>query len=225
MRRIALAFVLAAALAAPSAIAQGAPAPSALTQAISATAAARVAYAFDVELTSSRMNWRARFDPSADPRVRLLSPARDSLTGGQRRAFDKYAEETDGLSWCANDYMGRVADVRLVSEDASSATYSFQPTPESIRNEESRRFARHMRGEMTITKDNADITRVRIFAPDGFNPAPLVQLTHMSIVFRCAPAPNGRRYAAETVTEMRGTAFGRTFEERSVQRASNLSAP
>lgn len=225
MRRIALAFVLAAAFAAPSAIAQGAAAPSALTQAIAATTAARVAYAFDVELASSRLNWRARFDPSADPRVRLIAPARESLTGGQRRAFDNYAEEMEGLSWCANDYMGRVADVRLVSEDATSATYSFQPTRESIRNEESRRFAQHMRGEMTITKQSADITRIRIYAPQGFDPAPLVRLTHMSIVFRCVPAPNGRRYAGETVTEMRGSAFGQAFEERSVQRASNLSAP
>lgn len=225
MRRIAFALVLAALFAAPSAIAQGAAAPVALTQAIAATTAARVAYAFDVELTSSRLNWRARFEPNGDPRVRLISPARESLTGGQRRAFDDYAEDMEGLSWCANDYMGRVADVRLVREDATSATYSFQPTRESIRNADSRRFARHMRGEMTITKDNADITSVRIFAPQGFDPAPLVRLTHMSIQFRCTPAPNGRRYAGETITEMRGSAFGQEFEERSVQRASNLSAP
>lgn len=225
MQRTLLALAFAALLAAPSALAQGAPAPASLAQAIAATTAAKVAYAFDVELTSSRLNWRARYEPNATPQVRLVSPTRESMTGGERRAFDNYAEDMDGLSWCANDYMGRVANVRLVSEDADTATYSFQPTRESIRNEDSRRFAQHMRGEMTLTKANADITRIRIHAPQGFDPAPLVRLNHMTILIRCAQAPNGRHYAAETTTEMRGSAFGQNFDERSVQRAGNLSAP
>jgi len=224
MFRLAAALTLAALLAAPSAIAQGA-APTALGEAIAATAAARVAYSFDVELDSSRANWRARFEPNANPRVRLISPAREELTGGQRRAFDNYAADVEGVSWCANEYMGRIADVRQVSETDTSVTYAFQTTPESIRDRDSRRFARHMRGEMTITKQNADITRIRIHAPQGFEPMPLVRLTHMEIVMRCAPAPNGRHYVAETITEMRGSAFGNSFEERSVQRARNLSAP
>jgi hypothetical protein len=225
MFRIAFTLALAALLAAPSAIAQGARAPSVLTQAIAATTAARMAYAFDVQLTSSRTNWRARFEPNGDPRVRLVSPARENLSGGERRAFDNYAEGMEGVPWCADAYMGRIADVRLVSEDSATATYAFQPTRESIRNAESRRFAERMRGEMTLTKENADITRIRIYAPQGFDAAPLVRLDHMDIVVRCAIAPNGRRYAAESVTEMRGSAFGQAFDERSVQRASNLSAP
>jgi len=225
MFRLAAALLLSALFAAPSAIAQGAAAPTALSQAIAATTAARVAYRFDVELTSSRANWRARFDPNGDPRVRLISPARADLTGGQRRAFDNYAQDLEGVSWCANDYMGRVADVRQIGETESTATYAFQPTPESIRNPDTRRFARHMRGEMTITKANADIIRIRIYAPQGFDPAPLIRLNSMQIVMRCAPAPNGRNYVAESVTEMRGSAFGQDFDERTVQRASNLSAP
>jgi len=222
MLRTASALLLAALLAAPSALAQSAPA--ALAQAIAATQAARVAYAFDLELASSRMDWRARFEPNANPRVRLVAPARESLSGGERRAFDKYAEDLEGVSWCASEFMGRVADVRLVREDETSATYSFQPTRESIRNPDSRRYAQHMRGEMILTKANSDITRVHIHAPRGFDAAPLVRVNHISLVIRCAPAPNGRRYASETVTEMRGTAFGQAFDERSVQRVSNLSA-
>lgn len=225
MLRVALALLCAAAFAAPSAIAQTGGAPLALTQAIAATQAARVAYAFDIDLTSSRMNWRARFEPGANPQMRLITPSRDTLEGGARRAFDRFARDTEGVSWCANQYMGRIADVRLISEDETTATYAFQPTRESIRNEDSRRYAQHMRGEMTMTKANADITRVRIYAPGGFDPAPLVRLEQMNIVMRCAVAPNGRRYMAESVTEMRGSAFGQTFNERSVQRASNLSAP
>jgi hypothetical protein len=64
---------------------------------------------------------------------------------------------------------------------------------------------------------------MRVFTAQAFSPIPLVRLERMSFATRCAVAPNGRRYAAETVMEFRGSAFGRSFDERSVQRASNLS--
>jgi hypothetical protein len=50
-----------------------------------------------------------------------------------------------------------------------------------------------------------------------------VRLDHMNIVITCQAAPNGRRYAAETVSTVRGSAFGSDFDERSVQRMRNLS--
>jgi hypothetical protein len=225
MLRTAFALAFAALLAAPSALAQGAGAPAALLQAIAATQAARVAYAFDLALDTSEQSWRARYEPNASPSLRLMTPALETLENDERRAFERFAENVDGVSWCANDYMGHIAHVRRVSEDEATVTYAFQPTRESIRSEQSRRFADRMRGEMTMTKQNADITRIRIYAPQAFNPMPLVRVDHMNIVIRCAAAPNGRRYAVETTSDMRGSAFGSAFDERSVQRASNLRAP
>ncbi len=225
MLRIAAALAFAAMLAAPSAMAQGGAASSALAQAVAATGAAKVPYGFDLEINSARASWRARFEPNATPRLRLVSPSRRDLSSGARRAFDSYAEDIEGVSWCASEYMGRVADVRQIRETETSITYAFQPTPESIRSAESRRYARYMRGEMTITKQDADITSIRIYSPEGFEPMPLVRLTHLNMTFNCARAPNGRHYAAEVTTEMRGSAFGQNFDDRTVQRASNLSAP
>ncbi len=224
MLRLAAALVLAALLAAPSATAQGAGAPAALAQAIALTDAAKAAYAFDIELDSSRMQWRARFQPGASPRVQLIAPAREELTNDQRRAFDRFAESTEGVSWCASEFMGRIADVRLVREDEAHAHYTFQPTRESIRSPDARRYAQYMRGEFTLNKTQNDITRIRIHAPAAFDAMPLVRLEHFNLTIDCASAPNGRRYAAETVTEMRGRAFGQSFGDRTVQRAANLSA-
>lgn len=194
-----------------------------LSQAVAATAAAKADYAFDVEIDTAKLNWRARFEPNATPRLRLVSPRRDELENNQRRAFDRMAEDFDGVSWCASEHMGRVTDVRLVREDAASATYTFQPTPESIRGEQARQFANRLRGEMTIDKAARDVTRVRLYAPEAFTPFPLVRVDSANIVVTCATAPNGRRFAAETVSEFRGSALGQDFNERSVQRQRNLS--
>jgi len=205
-----------------SAVAQN-TGPALLAQAVAATESARADYAYDFELETSKTNWRARYEPNATPRMRMVEPRLADLPNDQRRAFERMAEQSEGVSWCATDYMSRVRDIALLREDEASATYSFQPTPESIRGEQARRFADRLRGEMTILKGAPDITRIRLFIPAGFSPMPLVRVDHMNIVINCAAAPNGRRYAATTVTEMRGSAFGNDFNERSTQRARNLS--
>ena len=193
-----------------------------LVQAVSATQAAKTDYAFDFDLNTSKANWRARFEPSTSPRLRLLAPERSELDSDQRRAFDRMAEDFEGVSWCASEGMGRVADVRLLREDETSATYSLQPTRESVRGEQAQRFADRLRGEVTVLKATPDITRVRLYTPAAFNPMPLVRLDSLSVTITCQTAPNGRRYAAETTSHMRGSAFGQAFDERSVQRARNL---
>lgn len=196
-----------------------------LTQAVAATQAAKADYAFDLEINTSDANWRARFDPGASPRLRLVSPSRSELDNDQRRAFDRMAADFEGVSWCASEGMSRVADVRLVREDETTATYSFQPTRESVRGEQARRFADRMRGEVTLLKSAPDIARVRLYIPEAFSPMPLVRLDALNIVITCHAAPNGRRYAADVATDVRGSAFGQAFNERSSQRTRNLSQP
>ena len=113
--------------------------------------------------------------------------------------------------------------VRMASrEDEATATYAFQPTRESVRGEQAQRYVDRLRGEFTLVKADSDISRIRLFTPEAFSPLPLVRVDRLNIDITCQTAPNGRRYAAESVTELRGSAFGQSFDERSVQRASNL---
>ncbi len=216
------ALISAALLVSGAAVAQQGAPPAALAQAIALTEAAEAAYGFDLEIDTAERAWRARFDPAGSPRLRLVSPASERLDRDERRAFERLAEQMEGLSWCASENIGRVQDVRLLREDETSATYAFQPTRESIRGEQARNFANHLRGELTLTKANPDISRLRIYTPEAFSPMPLVRVDRVNITITCQTAPNGRRYAAETVSEVRGSAFGDAFDERSVQRARNL---
>ncbi len=218
-------LILFAALTGIAALAYAQTAPTLLMQAVSATEAAKTDYAFDFELETSKQNWRARFEPGASPRLRLIEPRRDDLENDQRRAFDRMAEQMEGVSWCASEGLGRAGDIRLVREDETSAVYSFQPNAESVRGEQARRFADRLRGEATVSKATPDVTRIRIYTPRSFSPMLMVRVDELNVVITCAAAPNGRRYAAHTVTTVRGSALGQDFNERSVQRARNLSAP
>lgn len=225
MFRIVRAATVAAAIAFAAAAAAQSAAPALLANAVTATEAAKADYAFDFDLETSKQTWRARFDPRTNPRLRLVQPRREDLKGDERRAFDRLAQQMEGVTWCASENMGRVSDVRLVREDETSAVYAFQPNAESIRGEQARRFADRLRGELTLIKAPPDISRIRLYTPAAFSPMPLVEVQHLNIVITCQAAPNGRRYAAETITELRGSALGQAFSERSVQRARNLAAP
>ncbi len=138
-----------------------------LAQAVAATQAAKADYAFDLEINSSKANWRARYAPEASPQLQLVAPRREELDNDQRRAFDRMAQDFEGVSWCASEGMGRVADVRLLREDETSVTYAFQPTRESVRGEQAQRFANRLRGEVTVLKATPDITRVRLYTPQS----------------------------------------------------------
>ncbi len=218
----ALRLIIVAAALLVTTTASGQSVPSVLTQAVAATETAKAPYAFDIELQSAERNWRARFHPENEPRVRLIEPQRDELSGDERRAFDSYARGVEGVSWCASENMARVRDVRLLREDATSATYAFQPTAESVRGEQARRYIDRMRGEMTLSKDNPDVTSIRLFTPAPFSPVPLVNVRRVNIAITCQLAPNGRRYAAETVSDVSLSAFGQDINQRTVQRARNL---
>lgn len=219
-----LAAGLAAALTVSIALAQQTP-PPALSAAIAATQAARAAYAFDIDVNSSKINWRMHFDPQASPHLQLLSPPRAALSHDQQQAFDQSAQQLDGLSWCAGDLMGHVTALQLTHDDADAATYSFQPTPQSIRSPQTRRFAAQLRGELTLTKASSDIARIHLFAPTPFSPMLMTQITRMDIAITCTTAPNGRRFASQTVTQVAGSALGQTFSETSTQRVHDLAAP
>jgi hypothetical protein len=226
-RIVRIAALAGVALFAAGAAAQNAasPVPATLTQAVAATMASKADYAFEYQLETSKTTWRARFSPRTSPRLALVQPRREELADDERRAFDNMAESMEGVSWCASEGMSRADNVRLVREDANSAVYSFQPNAETIRGEQARRFANRLRGEFTLTKANPDISRIRIYTPQSFSPMLMVRVDEVNVVISCTAAPNGRRYAAETVTTMRGSALGQDFNERSVQRAVNLVAP
>jgi hypothetical protein len=198
--------------------------PTALSEVVRATHAARAAYAFDFEYSSNDQSFVARFDPRQTPRLRLASPARASLSDELSADLDFFIESMDGVTWCASEQIGNAEGLRLLRQDDNAATYSFEPTRESVTGDQTRRIVEHLSGEITITKSNPDISRIRLFALRPFSPAPLARIEHYSVTTTCAAAPNGRHYAVEIIREARGSAFGRAFNTRTVRRVRNVTS-
>ena len=209
-------------LIAGSASAQSPSQPPGLAQAIAATEAAKTAYTFRMDLTDGRQTATAHFDPRTRPHLRLVSPERSALGDDLGRAYDSIAAHIEGVFWCARPTLAHVSNARLVREDASTASYVFQPTRENVA-DQARPIVDHLRGELTMTKAPADILSTHIFLPEPFNPALGIHAERFDISQICAIAPNGRRYASEIVTEQRFSMFGRDYAVRYVRRFSELA--
>jgi hypothetical protein len=201
-----------------------APLPAPLLAAVAASQSAKIDYAFDVDFSSAKAQIRAHYDPSAIPHVHMLQPSDAQLNKDQRAILNALQTQLEGVGWCAGERMGRIADVRLEREDADSAIYSFQPTRESSRGQGAQ-FADRLRGELTLSKSNPDITAIHIFTPAAFDPVPFVHIASLDVAVLCAVAPNGRRYAAQSVSQTTGSAFGQAINEHNVEHIANLSPP
>jgi hypothetical protein len=197
--------------------------PPALLAAIAATQSAKVAYAFDYSFASAQANVSAHFDPKTTPQLRLTGVDEAQLRNDQRQMLNQLRQQVDGVSWCAGDRMAHIANAQLIHEDAATATYSFQPTRDSTRGQAAQ-YADRLRGEITITKSNPDVTAIHIFTPTAFDPIPFVHIANVDARVTCELAPNGRRYAAQTVSQTSGSGFGQSLDQRNVQHVTNLSA-
>lgn len=197
--------------------------PPALLAAIAATQGAKVAYAFDYSFASAQANVSAHFDPKATPQLRLTGVDETQLRNDQRQMLNQLRQQVDGVSWCAGERMAHIAHAQLIREDATTATYSFQPTRDSTRGQAAQ-YADRLRGEITITKSNPDVTAIHIFTPTAFDPIPFVHIANVDARVTCELAPNGRRYAAQTVSQTSGSGFGQSLDQRNVQHVTNLSA-
>jgi hypothetical protein len=213
---------LSAALAAPFALAQ-ASLPALFASAIAETIAAEAPYSFETRIESERGVMRYAYDASASgrARVRLLEPAESALDRRGRATLERIRREADGDIWCAGRKLRTARNVTVAREDAATITYAFQPSPEQAGGERGASIVRHLRGEAVVARESRDVTAIRIRAAAPFH-ASVARVDAFTMNVRCDLAPNGRRYGAETVTHIAGSAFGQAFNERSVQRVSNL---
>jgi len=219
---LAAAACLGAILLTPLALAQ-ASLPALFASAISETIAAETPYSFDTRVESERGVMRYAYDASASAaaRVRLLEPAESTLDRRGRATLERIQRDADGDIWCAGRKMRTARNVTVAREDANTITYAFQPSPEQAGGERSANIVRHLRGEAVVSREGRDVTTIRIRSSAPFH-ASVARVDSFSMTIRCEPAPNGRRYGAETVTHIAGSALGQAFNERSVQRVSNL---
>jgi len=217
-------LALGAVLLATSLTADAQPAlPPLLAGAISDTSAVASPYAYETSVESECGRMRYAFDPNAAgaARVRLLEPAESALQQRDRDALTRLRQDADGDIWCASRKLGDVTNVALLRENETEAVYAFTPSPALARRPDGAEMMRHLRGEAVVVKTSRDVRSLRIYAPAPFH-ASVARIDAFDMRIACETAPNGRRFGAETVTSIRGSALFQAFNARSVQRVSNL---
>lgn len=208
-----------------TASAQSAQLPRPIANAIAASEAQKREYAYDIEYSTAAGRFSARFTPGGEPRLKLVAPERERLPAALRTDFDMLQQRVKGVTWCAATLLTHIRDVALVREDSETQTYSFQPTAESVTDDMTRRLANRLRGELVVTKGAApDVASMRIYAPAPFSPILLANVYRYALTTICAVAPNGRRYASVSVTEIDAAMAGQPTRINTTRRNSNLES-
>lgn len=198
--------------------------PALFATAIAQTVQSATPYAYEVSVESQTGAMRYAVNPAASgaARVRALQPAENALSSQGRQLLQTARRDPNlGDIWCASARLRQARDVRLVREDAISAVFSFTPSAEQIGGGRNAAFAQYLRGEAVVARDSQDISSIRIRAPQAFR-ASIARVDAFDMTITCAAAPNGRRYGAQTVSLIRGSALTRQFDVRTTQRVTAL---
>jgi len=195
---------------------------SPLAEALSAPAGQQL-YAYDMTYETPEISAEGSIDP-AQPRgsrVTVTSPAEDTwpkdFTKGVA-AIDKHADRD---MWCHQFAEMIPADADLLSETETTVTYTFQPVPDPDE-EDDAKFAKYLRGEVTIDKSAPAILRFQLKAPKPFKPMVIAKVKQFEMTASCARAPDGRTYVEQFEMNVSGSAMMQKFEERVARTISNL---
>lgn len=202
-------------LAAPAALAQDAR-PPLVAQALAQKPGA-AAFAFEGEIVLGERAVSLRVDPNAAgaARVVVLNPPEASLSADQRAAIAGLRNEEDLSLWCADPNLA-ARDFALVSEDAATATFRFQPLPDPDMGQDER-FTKNLTGELVVSKSPPDVLSLKVYAPAPFKPNLLAKIDRFESTTTCAPAPDGRQYAARVSSRVAGSAMFAAFDQSVVQ--------
>ncbi|MEM9234246.1 MAG: hypothetical protein AAGA69_08415 [Pseudomonadota bacterium] len=172
----------------------------------------------------------ATVDPSRSEgqRINVLSPDREDWPEDFDEALAGFDAESDGDIWCdtMNDMIG--GDVQEQARAEGAITYHFRLAVDDPEDKADKAFAKAAHGEIDIARadgSNWKVSSIRIILDKPFKPAFIAKITEMDIDISCAAAPNGRMYQAATSTRVKGSAFGKRFEESETILLRDVSFP
>jgi hypothetical protein len=140
---------------------------------------------FIVTMTNEDGAMVGRFDGTRPEGARweLVSPTLDELSDMQAGMWTGLQEPDDddedsGLFFSADDSDIAPGSLELAEETADHLVFSFRPDFEG----EEAAMAEHVRGALTVAREDASVTRLRMWAPESFKPHFAVRLTQFDMV-------------------------------------------
>lgn len=142
---------------------------------------------FTVSFRSDGGDLIARFDGSRPEQERwtLVSPAREEFNETHEEVWSDLTQDDEDdsgtLFFHVTDAEFDWDSATLVGETPEAVTFGF--TPDASEAEEGDMvFLENIRGELTIDRDDAEVSQMRLYAPDSFKPHFAVRIREFEVV-------------------------------------------
>jgi len=112
------------------------------------------------------------------PTLEDLSDLQEGMWSGLQESGDGEDTEGGGLFFSTDDSDIVPGSLRLAEDGESRLVFSFQPQMD----EDEMEMGEHIRGALTVSRDPLAITRLRMWAPEGFKPHFAVRLHTFDMV-------------------------------------------
>lgn len=181
-------------------------------------------YAFTIEIKSDDAQLTARVDPSLPlgERVEVLVAPKSTPHDELSDLIQNIENTAAHNFFCArlNRFIPTLDSP--ISIDAETKTFVFEPIARSKSEED--RILRHVSGTITKDSHSGEILSLRLTSQRAFKLSFMIKIRSFEAVFECLPTPDGRTYAARSITHVSGNAAFRKFEENEVVTISDIIA-
>lgn len=182
------------------------------------------AYLFDMAFDDGAQRFTLKVDQTRPEgaRVVAMTPELASLSGDAAKRGERLKSETKGDIWCNSFTESIPPGAKRVSENASTATYSFTPLPGEDKN--MRAMVKHLTGTAVLDKATGNVLAFELAAPKAFKPAMAAKIDTFSMKVACKAAPDGRSHVDTFTLQVAGNAMMQDFRQSETRKVSNLKA-
>jgi hypothetical protein len=235
MKRLAL-LAIGLALAAPAHAQKAPPVPDLLKRALVAPASKAI-YAYDFETVSTNVDpkkgpltttTRGHIDPSRKKGDRVTITFVEGVSGDGKPINAKKMDEnlekaSDGKIFCDTASRENVTNVVDKGATADGHLFTFTPSAEPDTDGEMKEILKKMQADAVVDEASGLLKSFEGRLLKKHSVMLIAEVKSASMKMECAPAPNGRSYTARTEFTGLISAFGNTFDTKSVQTISNIT--
>ena len=184
-------------------------------------------YAYEMSYSDTDVTANGLIDPSKPEgeRIEIYAPDESEWTKDFRDGIADMEAQTDGDIWCADFAQMVPTDATAMTEDETTVTYAFTPTPEADADKNEQKMMKQLNGTVTLDKSDGSVLAFNMVLPKPYKPAMVAKINRFEMTASCDRAPDGRTYVEQFSMDIEGSAMMQSFEETVTRRITKLLDP
>ena len=184
-------------------------------------------YAYEMSYSDTDVTANGLIDPSKPEgeRIEIYAPDESEWTKDFRDGIADMEAQTDGDIWCADFAQMVPTDATAMTEDETTVTYAFTPTPEADADKNEQKMMKQLNGTVTLDKSDGSVLAFNMVLPKPYKPAMAAKINRFEMTASCDRAPDGRTYVEQFSMDIKGSAMMQSFEETVTRRITKLLEP